>query len=424
MRIEIPAPVQRASAYWIFPGLVLAQVAGNVGWRIGPLPLGQVLSWANDAAAVALVLGGFPGRLWPYVLVAATLAAKALTIAGVAPALSDLAFDAGLGALFAAAGALIVSERPGITYRQLLLMAVISIPVMVLQMTGVAPWSEAINMEHTADSALPVPTLFVGFDDLYYRMAQARPSGLTHANNFLSLIGMFAFALHFSRIRTPRLMTRDWIIATFALLTMAKVTLLLMVVVVGWKLITGVRVERRRMTRAAGMLLLLIGIYAALFPGLLAANTAVYKVSYSFFVRANDFVDALPDNSAVKGWLQGRLEGTFRAPARGGGGLTGYAQLTRLLPLMIVAGILVAPLVLTGVRRVRLRYPEATDTTVLIGFVMLLYPIAMPPFRMQIYWFIAGFALLPFFTVWEPRRFRGAPGLLWPAPPRLEGHTA
>jgi hypothetical protein len=219
-------------------------------------------------------------------------------------------------------------------------------------------------------------------------------------------------------------MTRDWIIATFALLTMAKVTLLLMIVVVAWKLMTGVRMERRRMTHAAAMLLLLVGIYGALFPGLLVANTALYKLSYSFFVRLNDFADALPEGSAAKGWLNDRLAGTSRAPARGGSGLTGYAQLVQVLPYAIAGGLLIVPFVHAGIRRVRQRYPEAIDTTVLVGFVVILYPIAMPPFRAQIYWFIAGFALLPFFTVWEPGRFRGALGSRWPSPRALEGHTA
>lgn len=419
----IPAHAQRAAAYWIFPGLVLAMVVGNIGWRLGPLPLGQALSWTNDAAAAVLVLGRFPKRWWPYALLAGIAAAKALTIAGVAPELSDLAFDILLSALFVAAGAIIVAERPGITYRQLLFFAAISIPVMLLQMSGVAAWSETYNMEHTADAAHPRPTLFVGEDDLHYRMAQARPSGLTHANNFLSLIAAFAFALHFSRIRTPHLTARDWIISTFALLTMAKVTLLVMIVVVTWKLVTGIRVERRRMARVSGMLLLLVAMYGVLFPGLLAANTAASKVSYSFFVRANDFADMLPDDSALKGWMRDRLEGTYRAPEKGGGGLTGYAQIIRVLPYVIAGGILLAPVVYTGFRRVRRRYPETVDMTVLIGFVVVIYPMAIPPFRTQIFGFIAGFALLPLFTLWEPQGFPGPLGSLWPSRP-LKDRTA
>jgi hypothetical protein len=415
--------VQRAAARWIFPGLIAAMVAGNVGWMIGRLPLGQVLSWINDAAAVALVFGRFGGRRWPVALVAATVAAKALTVAGVFPARADLAFDIGLGLLFSAAGAIIVSERPGLVYRQVLIIALVSTPLMVVQMTGVAPWGEALNTEHTEDAAAPQPTLFVSEDNLHYRTAQARPSGFTHSNNFLSLIAVFAIALHFSRLKTPRLTTRDLLVCTFAILTMAKVTLLVLGVVLAWKLLTGLRVERQRICRVIILCAALAGIYALLFPGLFTANTNADKLSYSFFIRANDFAEMLPEGNALKGWLQDLLAGTPRAESAEAG-LSGYAQIVRVLPYLLVGFILVSPVLYKGVRNVKRRYPEVVDTTVLTAFVVLLFPTAVPMFRAQIFWFVAGFALLPVFTLWEPMRFPGRLGSLRPARRPLRRRSA
>jgi hypothetical protein len=318
---------------------------------------------------------------------------------------ADLGFDVALGALFCAAGAVIVSERPGLVYRQLLVIAVVSIPLMLLQMSGLAAWSEALNTENVAGAGAPQPTLFVGEDELYYRTSQARPASFTHANNFLSLLAGFALVLHFSRIRTARLTRRDLVICTFALLTMGKIVLLLFVVVLAWKLITGIRMERRRMLRVAVFTGCLLGVYAVVFPGLLANNISVYKISYSFFIRANDVADLLPPDTMLRSWLEDRLAGTPRADWKEAVTLSGYAQIIGILPYAAVGVLLLAPAFYQGFRRVRRRYPELIDMTVLTLFLVLLYPTAVPLFRAQIFWFIGGFALLPLFTVWEPWRF-------------------
>lgn len=403
--------LQRPAAMWIFPGLVVAMVVGNEGWRIGPLLIGQLLSWVNDAAAVVIVLGRFRDRRWAHALIGAMVAGKLLTVAGVVPALSDFVFDASLGALFCAAGALVASERPGLVYRQLLVMAVISIPLMVIQISGVTAWSEVLNTEHTEDAPAPAPTLFVAIDDLQYRTAQARPTGFTHANNFLSLLAAFAVALHFSRVRTPWLTWRDLVLVAFAVLTMAKVALLVLAVVILWKLWHGGPIERRRAARVGLFACAALVAYAVLFPGLLVSNIGFYKLTYSFFIRANDLAAQLPDGS-IKRWLEVQLAGTPTLPEARGGGLSGYAQAVAFLPTAVLGAFLLFPFFSSGMRTFKRRYGHSLDTTVLILFVVVLYPAAVPMLRAQIFWFIAGFALLPFFVAWEPRRFAGPVGHL------------
>ncbi|HXG54541.1 MAG TPA: hypothetical protein VNJ03_04115 [Vicinamibacterales bacterium] len=405
---------QRLAASWIFPGLIAAMIIGNQGWMLGPLSAGQILSWGNDAAAAILVLGRFHGRRWPLLLLAVAILLKLATAVGSIAEAADLGFDVVLSILFCAAGAVIVSKKPSIVYRQLLVIAALSIPVMIVQMTGVAPWSEALNTEHTEDVRAPQPTLFVTEAQLHYRTGQARPAGLTHSNNFLSLLAAFLLALHFSRIKTPRLTTRDLIVITFAMLTMSKVVLLVSAVVVMWKLVTGIRVERLRMVRVAGFTVLVLAAYAVFFPGLFTVNTAFYKLSYSFFIRANDFAALLPEGSAVREWLHEQLAGTPR-PNKGAVTLSGYAQIITILPYAVVCALLITPVFYNGFLRVRRQYPELVDMTVLTLFVVILFPTAVPMFRAQIFWFVGGFALLPLFTVWEPRRFlRPSDGLFTP----------
>jgi hypothetical protein len=412
---------QRFAALWIFPGLVAAMIIGNQGWTLGPFAIGQILSWLNDLAAVVLVLGRFSGRRWPLLLIGFTLAAKAASRLGPFADLGDLGFDVGLGLLFCAAGAIIVSERPGIVYRQALAIAVLCIPLMLIQMTGIAEWSEALNTEHTEDTGRPGWTLFVREADMHYRTAQARPTGLTHSNNFVSLLAVFTMALHFACIRTSGVTRRDVIVCAFAILTMAKVALLIGAVIIAWKLVTGVRLERRRMARVTGLVAVLVGTYAFLFPGLFTANTSLYKVGYSFFIRANNFVELLPADSGLRRWLAAALEGTPRAGWEQGAALSGYSQIIAILPYVVVGAVLLAPLFYHGFRTVRRRYPAIVDMMVLTLFVVVLYPTAVPMFRAQIFAFIAGFALLPLFTIWETRRFQGPVGTLMLTPMRPAG---
>lgn len=405
---------QRLAARWIFPGLIAAMVAGNQGWTVGPVAIGQVLSWLNDLSAVVLVLGRFRGRSWPLVVIGATLACKAAAQIPPLAATADLGFDLGLGLLFCAAGAVLVSERPGLVYRQVVAIAVLSIPLMLVQITGVAAWSEALNTENVEGAGPPQPTLLVPEDELQYRTSQARPSGFTHSNNFLSLLAGLALVLHFSRLKTARLTYRDLIICTFALLTMAKIVLLMYAVVLAWKGITGTHWERHRILRVTGLTAILLAAYAVLFPGLLANNISWYKISYSFFIRVNDFADLLPQGSAVRGWLQEQLAGTPRADWKDAVTLSGYAQIIAIVPYLLVSGVLLAPVFVKGIRRVRLRYPEIVDLTVLSLLLVVLYPTAVPLFRAQIFAFVAGFGLLPFFTVWQGRSFQGPRGTFHP----------
>lgn len=414
--MNVPLHVQRLAAHWIFPGLVIAMVVGNQQWAVGPFLLGQMLSWVNDAAAAVIVFGRFQGRRWPVVLVAAIVLTKLASAVPALAAQGDLAFDISLSLLFCAAGAIIVSERPGLVYRQLVVFCMVSLPLMLLQILGVGAWAEALNTENVAGARAPQPTLFVGLDELNYRTAQARPAAFTHSNNFLSLLAAFAVALHFSRIQTARLTKRDVIVCSFALLTMAKVVLLLYVVVLGWKFINGVRRERVRVLRVGLFTVAFLTAYWVLFPGLFASNVSWWKIQYSFAIRANELADLMAPNSAMAAWLKQLLAGTPRANWDSGGSLSGYAQVIGVLPYLAVAGLLMLPILYRGFSRVRRRYPEVVDLTVLTLFVVVLYPTAVPLLRAQIFWFIAGFALLPIFTVWEPRRFPGSLGRLSPHP--------
>jgi hypothetical protein len=169
--------------------------------------------------------------------------------------------------------------------------------------------------------------------------------------------------------------------------------------------------------RVVAFTVVLLAAYAFVFPGLLANNISVYKISYSLFIRVNDFVDLLPQTSPLKSWLQEQLAGTPRADWRGAVTLSGYAQIITLVPYLLVGALLMAPMFIKGLRNVRRRYPEIMDLTVLALFLVILYPTAVPMFRAQIFAFIAGFGLLPFFTVWEGRFFPGSVRLL-EAPPR------
>src|SRR4051812_37313741 len=117
--------LERFATLWIFPGLIAAMVCGNEGWTMGPLTVGQTIAWVNDAAALTIVRLRFPERRWPLALLALIIVSKAATAVPQLSERADLAFDAGLCLLFCAAGAVIVSRRVGLVYRQAIGVAVL-----------------------------------------------------------------------------------------------------------------------------------------------------------------------------------------------------------------------------------------------------------------------------------------------------------
>jgi hypothetical protein len=394
-----PAPPSWAE-YWVLPGLITAMVVGNQGWQVGPFLAGQMISWTVNLAAFIVLVRCFPRRAWPWLLLAGIVLAKAISGAGVAGGRSDTLYKVLLNAQFCAAGAVVAYRFVGLALVQLRWICLASVIMMVFQVTGTGEWTQFLATENEGRPITAQPTLFVPHERLAYQTIQARPSGLLHSNNFLSLVVLFALALQWSSKLNPRLNRWDLVLCAMVVLSMAKIVFLVTAIFLAWMLIMGTPPQRIRMRKAIVLLIVLFSAYRVLMPGQFESQINTYHITYSFYIRINDVLDRLDPRNPLVTVLSPWFVHTPRLDRDAGEiGFSGYAQALKLVPFIAIGLLLLLPLLRRGLRFVRLRMADLSSVPVLTAIVALVYPGAVPFLTAQIYWFVVGFAGLPLFLL-------------------------
>lgn len=406
-----PEPPGVKAAHVVFPGLVVAMVVGNQGWAIGGLYLGQMISWLVDLAALAIVAHEFRGRLWPYVLAAAIIGTRVSGSGWVGSGWVDTAYTLLLNVLFGIAGIVVARRHAGWVLNQVRWICLWSTVFMALQVPGVGEWTQFLATENEGRPKTAQKTLFVESQDLSFQTVQARPSGLLHSNNFLSGVVLFALGLQLSNRRRRRLSRWDILLGLMAVLSMAKIVFVVTALMVLWLLVLGTSGQRARMRRFVVVLVVLLMAYRWLFPGLWVTNLSSEQFAYSFYIRVNDLVDRLSPDNPIRAGLAPYLEDTYRLTAYDvGQGLSGYAHLVKYLPLAVVGVAMFFPLFFFGWLRLRHGDPPLSSSALLLSIFVVLYPGAVPLLSAQIFWFMAGFALLPLAMLVMPSlRYRPRP---------------
>lgn len=410
----------------LLPLLLINVTVANQLWALGPVMISQVLFFwpAIICAFLIVVLTWGAMSIWPLLLVVAIVGARAIGVND-APDWRYYLYGVPLHGLFLLAGAVMAVERRRRMIRQLRVYFLLSVPFMVLQVAGAGAWTLALNTETAATGDQPVSEGYVSrrmlfvlpADDVKLTIGQSRPAGLMHANNTLSLVILFALALQLGRARAPRATSTDAIFCAALVLAMAKIVMLGFILMVAWLFLTGppvLRLRLRRLLKLTGALYLL---YAILFPVLFFHHFNLFHISYSVFIRINDFIKTLDPDSALVQWLAPKLEDTPELIVVGEeeARLSGYAMIARQLTLLLPVGAIAAVIFFTVLRRLGRWSPEASRTAILVLLVAVLFPAAVPVWRSPLYWFIAGVGVMP--LVWAfGLRGRQQPRIAVPAP--------
>jgi hypothetical protein len=410
----------------LLPGLFVNVTIANQLWEVGPFFVGQFLFWPLIACASIIVLYSFgPSSLVPPLIVVGLLFGRALG-ANSWPGLLYLIYGLPLAALFAVAGSATALEMPERVRRQLKIYFALTVPFMLLQVAGAGSWTLALNTETLAVPDLEMDlarasytTLFVPYEQALFSIGQSRPAGFMHANNFLSLPIVFALAVQWGRIRSRRLTWSDVVVCSAVVLAMAKIVMLTFIVMALWLLWTGSAEERGRMRRVFVLLLGLYAAYALLFPGLFSHHFRWAHIGYSVLIRLNDFVATLDSSLPIVGVLLEVLDGTPQlrdaSQPDATGVLSGYAFVSRWLPVLIPLALATSLPLRRGLRDLREHSVQASRTAELVLIACVIFPAAVPIFRSSVYWYIVGFAVAPIVWRYSPRlRSRIAAGGVLP----------
>lgn len=288
----------------LLPLLLLNVTTSANNWHVFGVAVGPALFWLIIATAAYLVLQS-SYRAVGAAAVCAVLLFRLLEAATHEP-LAAAMRHAALGVLMMTAGASAYGREPRLLARQLLVFMALCLPVMLLQVTGAHPVFLTWDTDPAHDPAImtleeigtfkmiPVfPTLWVPEEELYYRMAQARPSGLLYANNVLSVFVAIAAGLTLATARGSRLGLAGLIVLAVLVLTMsmtafAAVGLLFLAV-----LVIGPSRRRRYVVKAGAVFAALLWCYAQLFPGLFATAFSREKMLMRAFTRGLGLFDML-----------------------------------------------------------------------------------------------------------------------------------
>jgi hypothetical protein len=278
---------------------------GENRWDILGLGVGQVLYW------IIIGLAWYVAFRSPYQRIATAMllvafALRPLEAMGGGEAVHALRLGA-LAGVFVVAGAWIYGRDPRFLHRQLVVFLALCVPIMFLQVVGasslVMGWSTAYlndpsgvmdESEVGTFMELPMyPTLFVGYDDLIFSIGQARPVGLMHANNILSIFVALAVALNLVIPRSARLRPGDLIITAVVVLTMSKMVFALLAMLYLGAILFA-PAERKVLTlKLLCVFAVGIWVYYVLFPGLLQSNLSEDMVRVSFMLRLLGVLNAV-----------------------------------------------------------------------------------------------------------------------------------
>lgn len=387
---DLLAPLKSFSIMWLLPGLLIGGTLNQQFWSNTLLIIGRIASASSMLAAAIIVWSTYREKKWPLAIFAGIIISKVGRIMmGDSSGFSAL-YTVFLALLFCFAGAAIAFEKKQVIYRQVIFFCLISIPVMIMQLTGLSEWTQILRPElHGSESIAQVPTLFVAYQNVTIITSQARPAGLFWANVFLSIIIMFGLGLHYGRIKTNRLIWQDFVLCAIAVLAMAKIVFLTFFVIVGWRFLTGDSFQKQKIKKVIILFFSLCFLYAIFFPGIFAFTTSADLLVKNFKGRVHDLTFTMESKSTESIDHVDQKSKSIDHES-------GYASLVeKSLPYFIIALFFLIPFYLKGFKELKIKFPYLKDPTMLLLFVVLLIPLITSFIEGAVFWFIAGFAFLP-----------------------------
>ena len=396
--------VRRQAQNLLLPAIILTAIFGQDRPQTAMVVVGQLASIAAVALAAVVALSALAGRVWPGILVLVVVILRAIRLvpAGDMSVINQL-YALATTVLFAAAGADLLLTRRKLVARQMATFVAISCPMMALQLLGVGEWTQSFRTQFAGDSGLAQhPTLLIGRDDMILSGIQARPGGFLYANNYLSVFIVFALALYLGDTHAPKRAVRNGLLATASVLSMAKVVFFAFVVMGLVAVVLRQKALLRRWGAMALMLLVLLGGYRLLFPGMFEVNMSLELWRTNFQMRLADALYASGSERAreIAGSLPTRALATLdpEVPSQ-----SGYA-------LLIQRTALVAPALLTavflnwrGARWLKRFRPDLRPSIIMLQTAVVVVPVITSFLGPQVFSVFLGVAAFPVWITLDSR---------------------
>lgn len=289
----------------LLPIMLINITVGENGWGIGGVKLSVPLYILSILISYYLV------ARTPYFLISTGLLLFAILIR-----IADQISLGGsyyyfsyfpLSCIYVLAGASIYGQSPSLLHKHLVGFLVLSVPIMIAQKLGISQWLMLWDTSFLDDSLSSFtnddvgkfkdialyPTLFVNLENINFVIGQARPAGLTHNNNILSIFIALAIPLNLAMNRLSHLNLSDIFLTTAAILSMSKLVFgVAAFFYVGYIIFGSLQ---KKIISLRLFLLFTFGLilYYIIFPGLFLSNLSEGMVLVSILLRLTDLLGAL-----------------------------------------------------------------------------------------------------------------------------------
>lgn len=288
----------------LLPLLLLNITMSANNWSVFGVSIGQILLWSTLLLALPIV--------WktPYRYSGPVLFVLFLIFGMGQIVLHSTLFQAlkvsSAALIFIMAGAKIYGNEPEFLHKQLIVFLGLSIPIMLLQMSGASSFFMYWNTEYAHDLAIldpseygkfvkiPVyPTLFVGSDELYYQLGQGRPCGLLYSNNVLSVFVAITATINFGLSPNSKIRSSHAVAIAAVTLTMSLMSLAIAVLLYVGFLFFGKAFRKRLAVKLLLLLTCFLGMYYFFFPGLFVGCLSQGKLLGSLITRGLDLANSI-----------------------------------------------------------------------------------------------------------------------------------
>jgi len=406
----------RLAAALLLPLLLINITVSENDWYGFGIRLGQTSYWWIIAIAWYLTWHGPYRRLGTTALVL-SFGLRSLE-AATGSATVEMLRHGALALMFVVAGATAYGRAPKRLHRQFTVYFAVSLLIMVLQVTGAHSVVQSWNIDYAHDlkilsleevgtfKMIPVyPTLFVEHQDLFYRIGQARPPGLTYANNVLSVLVSLAMGINLGMATQARLRFSDVVLVAVTVLTMSLTASAAVMIVCVAIVLAGAGWRKRHVLKVLGVMAIMVWVYARVFPGLFVANLSESKLLGSIYTRGLQVFDALGLTFLRERFERegSYLDGVVEADALYSG--VAIILASPLVSVLLIAAPFLAVWYRRRVREMQQVTPTLAAASVTTGVMCVLTQFGVPYIGAPSFQVMLGFALLPLFPlIWRPNR--------------------
>jgi hypothetical protein len=401
----------------LFPILIINITTSANAWEVFGVGIGQTLYWLIIAIGFTIAYNT-PYRVLSIVMLILSFLLR-IVEAATSDSVLELVRLATLGLIFVIAGAKIYGNNPGLLNKQFTVFILLSIPIMLLQITGAHYIFMGWNTELAHDTSvldvsdigkfkeLPVyKTLFVNEDDLTYSIGQGRPVGLLYSNNVLSVFVTIAAALNFIISKDSKIRFSNILIAIIMVLTMSLLGFASSMLLYLFFLFFGVSWRRRKAFNSIVLLISSFALYYFLFPGLFSAFFSESKLYGSLITRFLDIANVLKlDSIAALFDAQREMMGS------GFNEENSYSFISILLKSKIAIPAIIGLVILAAFYYYRLNHLKfvakfPTIIYIVLILVCLMTQFAVPYVGAPSFQLILGLGLFPIFKkLWSIEKY-------------------